>query len=254
MKKLFRICSFVFLVSALPVFAQNVEYSSSRLDTLAANLKRQTVDLADRAYRDFKNRNNNIRTNTDQVFLAQQMDSSAYLFQEMVRDNRQATELRDAAAILGDLSRRAPSYGGSNYLWRDVQRTIADIDRELGNYGGGTPGNYPGPGNFPGGGGNDYAGRVIWRGTVDGIVQLDVLGRALGVRTISGADYGSGTYNFTSALPQNRDVQVYVTKRRGRGDVRIVQQPSRNNNGGAVIEIRDNAPGAQEYELEIYWR
>jgi len=251
MKKIFLLSALVLLISSLPVLAQNTEYSSSRLDNLASTLKRRTVDLADRVYRDYQGRNNgNSRSETEQLFLAQQMDASAYVFQQLTRDNRPAQELRDAAAIMGDLARRAPSYGG-NYLWRDVKRSIEDIDRELGGYGGGNNpgGNYPGNGNN-----NDYVGKVTWRGMVDNIIQIDILNRALGVRTISGNDYGNGSYNFTSALPQNRQVQVYVIKKRGRGDVKILQQPSRNNNGGAVIEIRDTGSGAQEYELEIYWK
>jgi hypothetical protein len=251
MKKIFLLSVIITLFSSVAVFAQNTEYSSSRLSTLASNLKRQAVDLSDRVYRDYKNNYNaNSRSETEQLFLAQQFDASAYIFQQLVRDNRPAQELRDASGILNDLARRAPSYGG-NYLWRDAKRTIDDIDRELGGYGGG------GGGNYPGGGGNDSdnaLGRVIWRGTVDDVVQIDILNRALGVRVISGISFGDGTYNFSSALPQNRNVKVYVIKRKGRGDVKVLQQPSSYNNGGAVIEVRDKDGGAKEYELEIYWK
>jgi hypothetical protein len=251
MKKIFLLSALVLLVSGMTAFAQNTEYSSSRLSNLANNLKRQSVDLSDNVYRDYKNRYNaNSRSETEQLFLAQQFDASAYVFQQLVRDNRPAQELRDAAAILGDLSRRTPSYGG-NYLWRDAKRTIEDIDRELGGYGGGNGGgNYPGNGDDS----SNALGRVIWRGTVDDVVQIDILNRALGVRVISGTSFGDGTYNFSSALPKNRNVKVYVIKRKGRGDVKIIQQPSNNNNGGAVIEVRDKDGGAKEYELEIYWK
>jgi hypothetical protein len=251
MKKIFLLFALVLListVSAVSLFAQNTEYSSSRLSTLSSNLKRQTVDLSDKLYRDYQNRfGANSRSDTDQLFLAQQLDASAYLFQQLVRDNRRASELRDASAILNDLSRRVPSYGSNSYMWRDAQRIIGDIDRELGGYGGGNSG----------GGGDDSdnaLGRVVWRGMVDDVIQIDILGRALGVRTISGIAYGNGTYNITSALPQNRNVKVYVIKKKGRGDVRVVQQPSSYNNGGTVIEVRDKDGGAREYELEIYWK
>ena len=85
MKKLFFLTVLALMVSAAPVFAQNTEYASSRLSSLASTLKRQTVDLADRVYRDYKNRNNRTRTDTETVFIAQQLDASAFLFQEMVR-------------------------------------------------------------------------------------------------------------------------------------------------------------------------
>lgn len=251
MKKLILLFAILMTVSTVSVFAQNTEYSSYRLGNLATTLKRNTVDLSDRIYRDYKGRyGSNSRSNTEQLFLAQQMDSAAYMFQQMVRDDRRSDELRDAAAILKDLSRRG-GYG-SSFAWRDTQRTIDDIDRELGGYGGG---NNDGPG-YPGGGDDSQnaLGRVIWRGTVDDVVQIDILNRTLGVRTISGNPYGNGTYNFSSALPQNRNVKVYVRKIKGRGEVKILQQPSNFNNGGATIEVRDKDGGAKEYELEIYWR
>jgi hypothetical protein len=237
-------------VSATSIFAQNGEYSSYRLGNLASTLKRQTVDLSDRLYRDYKGRfGSNSRSDTEQLFLAQQMDASAGLFQDMVRDNRRADELRDAAGALKDMSRRVPSYG-SNYLWRDVQKGVDDIDRELGGYGGSNGGNN--------GGGNDDSsnalGRVIWKGTVDDVAQIDILNSSLGVRTISGNSYGDGIANFSSALPHRSGLKVYVIKRKGRGEVKVISQPNASNNYGAVIEVRDKDGGAKEYELEIYWK
>lgn len=247
MKKLFLFSVILTVVLAIPAFAQNTEYSSYRLETLASTLKRNTVDLSDRAYRDYKGRyGSNSRSNTEQLFLAQQIDSAAYMFQQMIRDDRRADELRDAVGILKDIARRG-GYG-SSYQWRDAQRTLDDIERELGGSGGG--GGYPGPG-----GGDDSQnalGRVIWRGTVDDVVQIDLLNRTLGVRTIAGISYGNGTYNFSNALPRN--AKIYVIKRKGRGDVKILQQPQNSSNGGATIEVRDKDGGAKEYELEIYWK
>src|SRR5215475_14311163 len=119
MKKLLLLSVFVLAISALPVLAQNTEYSSYRLGNLASNLKRQTVDLSDKLYSEYKNRyGTNSRSDTEQLFLAQQMDSAAYTFQQMVRDNRRSGELRDAAAIMYDLARRS-SYN-SSYQWRDI--------------------------------------------------------------------------------------------------------------------------------------
>ncbi len=255
MKKLFLLSVFALLISGISVPAQNAEYSSSRLDNLASALKRQTVDLADRVYRDYKGRYSaNSRADTEQLFLAQQMDAAAYMFQQLTRDNRPAQELRDASALMGDLTRRAPSYGG-NYLWRDVKRSIDDIDRELGGNGGGSGGGGGGGGgNYPGDGSSDAIGSVTWRGTVDNVIQIDILNQALGVRTISGNPYGNGLYNFTSPLPRRPGIKVYVVKKKGRGTVKVISQPNASNNYGAVIEVRDTDGGAKEYELEIYWK
>ena len=51
-----------------------------------------------------------------------------------------------------------------------------------------------------------------------------------------------------------RNVQVEVTKKKGRGEGRVIEQPSRDNDYTAVVQILDDASGAKEYELEIFWR
>ena len=47
---------------------------------------------------------------------------------------------------------------------------------------------------------------------------------------------------------------VEVDKKEGRGDVNVIQQPSRQNNWTAIIEIRDKDSGARNHNLEIFWR
>jgi hypothetical protein len=246
---------FTFLSLFIFVFAiqaQNAErYSSTRLNNLANQLKRQTVDLADRTSENLKGNNSNTRGDIEAAFLAQQLDASAGLFQQMVNDRSRASDLRDASAILSDLARRAPSYGSNSNLWRDAQRTVGDIERELGS-GNGT-GTGIGIDDGIGDSTGNVAGRAYWKGTVDSKIQISIQGKGLGVRTISGADYGNGTYNLTSPLAR-RNVTVDVIKKKGRGDVRVIQQPSRDNGYTAIVEITDNDGGAREYELEIYWK
>ena len=181
--------------------------------------------------------------------LAQQLEASARLFQQLLSDRRRDSELRDAAQILSDLSRRAPSFGSSSYLWRDVQTTINNIQREIGNVTGG--GGYdPDDGyNRPP---RPVSGRVTWRGTVDDEVQLTIQRRDLETRTISGSEFRNESFNFTSPLP-NRNVTVEVNKRKGRGRVTVIQQPTRNNDFTAVIQILDKESGNREYELDISW-
>jgi hypothetical protein len=58
--------------------------------------------------------------------MARQLDSSAGLFDEMVRQRHRAGDLRDAASILTDLARRAPNSGANSFLWRDVQKRGGD--------------------------------------------------------------------------------------------------------------------------------
>lgn len=231
------------------IFGFSTMAQSGRLVDLSETLSRQADELADRAYNDYVNRYNNNRSDVDAMMLAQQLSASANTFRRMIQDRRRDTELRDAASLLVDLSRRFPSYGSSSYLWRDTGRAIDDIAREL-QISGGTGGN--GGNNNPPDGGN-ITGRVRWRGVVDNEIHLVINDRNLEVRTIQGGDNGQGTTNFTSGLP-GRNVRVEATKIKGRGDVRVLQQPSKDNNFTAIIQVRDEGGGAREYEIEVFWR
>ena len=249
MKKTILLLSLILSAFTFSISAQDDSFSSNRLNNLVNNLKRQTVDLVDRTSEDLRRSRNNSRSDIEAAFLAQQMDASVGFFDRMVRDNRRGSELRDAAAVLTDLARRATGYGSSSYLWRDVQSSINDINRELGgnNGGGNNGGNNDGNDNRP------VIGRAYWRGTVDDTVRIEIQGKSLVAETISGRSYGSGTFSFTSSLP-NRGVSVGVDKKKGRGNVEVIQQPNRSNNFTTIIEIKDGDGGAREYQLEIYWR
>lgn len=249
MKKiiLFALCSILLCAFSAAAQDEQNRYSSSRLDNLVTQLKRQSVDLVDRTSEDLRRNTSSTRADIEEAFLAQQFDASVGFFQEFIRDGRRAAELRDAGAILNDLVRRAPNYGTNSSLWRDAQNSIANINRELG-------GNNNGGNN---GGGNDGGspsnGSAFWRGTVDREVQLVIQNRNIEARTISGSPYDNGTFSFTSTLP-TRNVRVDAIKKAGRGNVRVLQQPNRDNDYTAIVQILDDGGGAREYQLEITWR
>lgn len=240
------LCLCLLSLSAPAALAQ-----SYRLNSLSEQLSTQASDLAERSYSNYSNGGGlSNRTEMETLYLAQQFSASASLFRRMVRDGRRESELRDAASILSDLTRR----GGSNYSrrneWADVQRTLDGILRELN-----TPGGFPGGGGGGGGRGNDdgrTTGRVRWSGTVDDNVQLLIRDDRIEVRTIGGSEYNNATYNFTSPLPRRR-VNVSAVKLKGRGEVSVIQQPSRDNDFTAVVQVRDSGGGARDYELEVSW-
>ncbi len=87
---------------------------------------------------------------------------------------------------------------------------------------------------------------------MDDNVQLLIRDDRIEVRTIGGSPYNNATYNFTSPLPGRR-VNVSAVKLKGRGEVRVIQQPSRDNDFTAVVEVRDSGGGARDYELEVSW-
>jgi hypothetical protein len=222
---------------------------SYRLNSLSEQLSTQASDLAERSYADYSNSSFSNRNDVEALYLAQQFSASANVFRRMVRDGRRESELRDAVSILSDLARRADRGFSRRSQWNDVQRTLNDIQREL-NVGGGFPGGGGGGGGRPDDG--RTTGRLRWRGTVDDDIHLVIRDDQVEVRTIGGSEYNNATYNFTSPLPRRR-VNVNATRLRGRGDVRVIQQPSRDNNFTAVVQIRDPSGGARDYEIEVYW-
>lgn len=236
MKKVF------FLTLIFTIYILSVQAQIRRLDNLANQLKRQAVDLADSTSQDLKRGFSNNRSEIETAFLAQQLDASAGLFQQLVRDNRSASELRDAASILTDLVRRAPNFGTNSNLWQNAQNSVKDINRELGGNNNGDSGDS----------GNQPTGRAFWRGRVDKEVRLIIKGRNIETQLISGNPNPAGTFSFADPLP-TRNVKVEVNKKEGRGKVRVLQQPSRNNDFTAIVQIYDEGGGARDYQLEIFW-
>ena len=228
------------VATASAVFAQS-DYSAVRVGPAADSLRRATQQLAQRTSQDLLRGGAHSRNDVQEALLAQQVDASAGLFVEMIKTRRPGIEVREAIAQLAELTRR-PSSGSQSGLWRQVQNAVSDVSRELG-------------WQEPGGGRNPrpIVGRATWRGEVDDRVYLQIRGRSIETQTISGVAKPDGVSTFTTPLPTTQ-VEVEVEKQSGRGEVRVLQQPSRANEFTAVIEIYDNRPGSQEYRLEIIWR
>ncbi|MFN0108081.1 MAG: RICIN domain-containing protein [Blastocatellia bacterium] len=102
------------------------------------------------------------------------------------------------------------------------------------------------------GGGYRRSGVMTWRGRVDDVTVLEIRDRSVFDRVITGQPAQRVDYNFGSALPRS-EVRVSADKRKGRGEVRVVEQPNRRNGFMAVIEIRDSSGGAADYEIEVRW-
>lgn len=239
---------YLWLFIALCLLPYSAQAQSYRLNSLSEQLSTQAQDLAARSYTDYAESSFNNRSEVEALYLAQQFSASANIFRRMVRDNRRESELKDAASILSDLAERSGRGNSRRNRWSDVRRTLNDILQELNlRGGGGGGGNWPRPEDD-----GRTSGRVRWRGTVDDNVQLIIRDDHIEVRTIGGSIYDNATYNFTSPLPRRR-TSVTVNKLSGRGEVRIIQQPSRDNDYTAVVEIRDPKGEAREYEIEVSW-
>lgn len=232
------------LVFASPALSQFGQSNNNRLTDLADRLSRESGEFADDTYNNYANGNRNARRDVEAVMVTQQFAGASRIFYRMAVDRRSTSDLRDAFDILRTLGGSIERYNPQRSNWSNLQRLMSDISREL---------NYGGPG---GGGGqnpdSDRSGRMTWRGRVDDDVRIRIRGGTAEVETLGGTPYSDGQPNFYNSLPYRR-VTVRLTNKRGRGEIFIEQQPSRENDYTAVVRIRDTRGGASEYEFELQW-
>ncbi len=231
------------LLAAFAVNAQQTYTPSSRMETLVDRLVDEADGLADAATDAVKRGDGSDPAVLGESFFAVQFAGSARLLRDLVRGDRTAGEIRGSIGIINDLVRRAPTGTALSGRWQTIREIVTDITSEFGS----ESTERKNPEDRP------VAGRVFWRGMVDDKLQLLIRGNQIEYRTVSGRTMPNGTYSFTTRLPES-DVFVGVTKAKGRGTVRVVEQPSAANDFTAVVEIYDSGGGAKEYELEIYWK
>lgn len=97
------------------------------------------------------------------------------------------------------------------------------------------------------------SGKVFWRGSVDNKVHLTIKGDTLEQKLVEGAEKPAGAFSFTAPLPAQA-VTVQVTRKEGRSKkIKVIQQPTVDNDFTAIVEIHDDGGGARDYVLEIFW-
>ena len=215
----------------------------NRVTDLADRLSRDAQDFADSSYSNFTNNPRAFRNDIEAVMLAHQFAGASRIFYRMVVDRRRVQDLRDSFDILQNLARSVDSRNIQRANWNNIQRLLGDVQREL-NGGGGSGGDYPDTGN--------RSGRMTWRGRVDDDVRIRIRGGSADVETIGGTPYYDAQPNFGNSLP-NRRVTVRLTEKRGRGEIFVEQQPTRENDFTAVVRIRDTKGGASEYAFTLEW-
>ena len=216
---------------------------SNRLTDLAGGLSRDAGDFADSSYSNFTSNTRALRNDIDAVMLAHQFAGASRIFYRMVVDRRRNQDLRDAFDVLQNLARSVERNNAQRTNWYNIQQLMGDISREL-NYssqGGGDQ--YPD---------NGRGGRMSWRGRVDDDIRIRVRGGSADVETLGGTPNYDSQPNFTAALPSRR-VTVRLENKRGRGEIFIEQQPTRENDFTAVVRIRDTRGGASEYQFDLVW-
>ncbi|MFN0086316.1 MAG: hypothetical protein ACKVX9_13090 [Blastocatellia bacterium] len=102
------------------------------------------------------------------------------------------------------------------------------------------------------GGGNSVRG-LRWSGTVDGRDLIYIRGSRLWIDHREGQPIFGDNHRFFQPLPSGERANIFVRKLNGRGSVRVIEQPTRNNNFTAVIQVEDRDGGADRYEFEVVW-
>ena len=231
----------LFASSAFAQFGQ-----SNRLNDLAARLARDAGEFADATYNSYTGSFRSSRNEVEAVMLSQQFAASAQIFSRMVVDRRRNQDLRDAYAFLEQLARSVERSNLQRNTWNNIQRSMSDLSREL-NFDSSSGG---GGGQYPSDSGR--GGRMTWRGRVDDDVRIRIRGGTADVETIGGTPYYDAQPNFFASLPSRR-VNVRLTVKKGRGEIFVEQQPSRENDFTAIVRIRDTRGGASDYEFELTW-
>src|SRR5262245_28160594 len=224
--------------------------AASRLEDLAGRLANRAGELAAQSYNGFNDRDRGNRADVEVLYLTQEFSSGATLLRQMVLDHRPDSELRDAVEVLSVQARNSERYAFARQQWDEMERDLGEISRDLNleRY----PGDDDGSRWNENGANTHLNGRMHWYGRVDDEIYVLVQRNTATVRKISGDAAKKSSFTFTSPLPQRR-VSVDLKKLKGRGSVDLIQEPSRDNDFTAVVQIRDNKGGSDDYEFELLW-
>jgi len=96
------------------------------------------------------------------------------------------------------------------------------------------------------------SGKMQWKGAVDNEAQVIIRAKSATTKVVTGVIYSS-SFKFEKALPRV-DVKVELNKKNGRGDVTLIQQPVSTNNYTAIVRIKDEKGGRDNYEFELKWK
>lgn len=96
-------------------------------------------------------------------------------------------------------------------------------------------------------------GRAYWSGRVDDRANIIIRGNTIYAENVSGNETTTFSQNMTGALPLRRATTVSVRRIDGRGNVSVIQQPNRQNNFTAIVQIHDPKGGARDYKIEASW-
>lgn len=96
-------------------------------------------------------------------------------------------------------------------------------------------------------------GHFQWQGLVDGSDNIELRGSTVTMTHLTASNIQQATYQLSTSLPFG-DVQVNLRKVRGRGQIRLLEQPTASNNYTALVQVDDQADSGQAwYEFTLDW-
>lgn len=96
-------------------------------------------------------------------------------------------------------------------------------------------------------------GSVTWSGDVDDTAIVTVHQSSVRTQVLRGKSSGNVNAQFLGRLP-SRPVRLLLLQRRGRGQIRIVEQPNAGNNFTGRVRIHDPQAGSGFYSFVLSWR
>ncbi|MGI4787852.1 MAG: hypothetical protein ACRYFS_03275 [Janthinobacterium lividum] len=91
-----------------------------------------------------------------------------------------------------------------------------------------------------------------WSGDVDDTTIVSIRGNDVRTDTVFGKQASNINAQVFGSLPRG-PIQAYLVDRRGRGQVRIVQQPNPDNDFTAKVRIHDPQAGRAHYDFDLAW-
>lgn len=93
---------------------------------------------------------------------------------------------------------------------------------------------------------------MTWSGDVDDTTIIYFHRADVRTRDVSGKSSTQISAQVFDRLPRG-PIQVFLTRRDGRGQVRVIQQPTPDNDFTAAVRIHDPQPGRGHYDFALTW-
>jgi len=93
---------------------------------------------------------------------------------------------------------------------------------------------------------------ITWRGVVDDKVEVAFQGSNVRTTIVHGKPVENQDYHVNQPMPSD-NVTVALSRVEGRGTVKIVQQPDRDNGFTTIVRIHDRRGGSDLYKFSLTW-